>query len=453
MKKLFLIQFNLLLFFAVSVQAQNQYNIFTYEIPAGFKQTNKNNTSLMLEKKEGKQYCQLFIYPVKASAGSIEKDFETNWNFFARNPSQKVGDPETTAYDTLNGWTVLFGASKGYYNNQMFAITVTAFTKNNFSYFIASVFTDKKYTDIAQLFSTEVIPDENRLAQNTNSSNTVVHSSGTTAPINKSAQVTTNFDDGWVSTYVGPYVMVARDNVQAWVFPVNDSLEKINRKPEEYFEDKYWRYATDRFFQTRNIAERPWQMSGPGTDKIFEAEVKNRQTGEEGFVAMRVICNSGRCQPVLAFAATKDLLYKSVFANYNSFEQALPYNKFMPTAAALQGTWQRIETGATDYYTIGGGFQGGSKKTSSKDLFIFNGDGNYESSHITNYNAATGAGPKPQIHKGSFSVNGTTVLLTNRRADESVEYECWLEAVDGGLELNLVNKKSAGLRYKLLRVE
>jgi hypothetical protein len=449
MKHLLPIAFLFTTAFTAVAQAAT-YDIFSYAAPKGFV-LRPNENFLMYEKNEGKEYCQLFIYPVTASKGSIEKDFETYWNFFARNPSQKVGNTETTTPDSLNGWGVLFGAARGSYNNKMFVVTVTAFTKNNFSYYTASVFTDKKYMDIAQQFSSEILTDEKKLAQKANSSNTVTSSTVTINPSPASSLITTQFDDGWTSTYVGPYVTVTKGALQAWIFPVNDSLDKVNRKPEEYLEDKYWRYAVNQFFQIRNAAERPWQMSGSGNDKIFEAEAKNKQTGEEGFVAMRVIWNSRRAQPVIAFAATKEQMYNSVFAQYNSFEQVLPYNKFMPTPQLLQGAWQSSEAGATGSYSVAGGFQGGNAKVGFKDEFIFNAGGSYQSMHaIKQRNETTGDG-YVQKYKGSYTLSGTTVQLSNWRPDDPGAFECWLEAAHGGLALILVNKKFTGQRYTFLR--
>lgn len=431
-------------------QAKDRFNIFTYKKPQGFIVVEQKE-KLFLEKKEGRQYCQLFVYPLTPGAGSVEKDFETHWNFFARNPQQQVGDPEVREYDSSNGWSVLFGAARGTYNKQSFAITVTTFSKANQTYYIASVFSDKKFTEIAQAFTSEVVPDETKppavtapvLTNNNKSSNNTVAPPVTT--------ITTEYSDGWTSTYVGPYVTVTKGDLKAWIFPVNDSLDKVARKPEEFLEDKYWRYSVNQFFQVRNVAERPWQMSGPGNDKIFEAEVKNRQTGEEGFVAMRVIWNSGRAQPVLAFAATKEQLYNSVFVQYNSFEQVLAYNKFMPSAQILQGTWQSTETGSTSFYGIAGGFQGGKTNVRFKDEFVFNADGTYQSRQAVQRNASSNHDGMVRNYKGSFTLNGETLQLTGRDKEDPGIFDCWLEAVHGGLALIIVNKKFTGQKYYLFR--
>lgn len=439
--------------FLIVLNAYNQstttFDIFSFSPPAGFTLIEKTKY-IYYQKNEGKDYCQLFIYPSTQSTGTAEGDFKKAWDFFARKPEQKIGDPEVTEYDSFNGWTVLFGAARGIFNKQNFAVTVTNFTKDAHTYYIASVFTDKKFTEIAQAFTSSVVPDETKLVTTTTP---LTNNTGRNTHTSAITNISTEYSDGWTSTYIGPYVTVTKGPLKAWIFPVNDSLDKVERKPNEYLEDKYWRYAVNRFFQTRNVAERPWQMSGTGSDKIFEAEVKNRQTGEESFVAMRVIWNSGRAQPVLAFTASKEQLYNSVFAQYNAFEQVLVYNKFAVTTEILKGTWRSSEAGATGSYSIAGGFQGGNAKMGFKDEFIFKADGSYESMHgLKQRNESTAEG-YVQRYKGGYTFNGETLQLTGWRKDDPGIFECWMEAVHGGLALIIVNKKFTGQKYYLFRVE
>ena len=149
----------------LSVKAQASFDIFSYKAPPGFSVKEKQKF-LHFEKNEGKNYCQLFLYPATAGQNSIKEDFLNNWNFFARNPDQQVNDPETEELDSLNGWQMIMGAARGSFNKQMFAITLSTFTKDRVTYYIASVFTDKKYIPIAQEFIASVVPDEKKFVHN-----------------------------------------------------------------------------------------------------------------------------------------------------------------------------------------------------------------------------------------------------------------------------------------------
>jgi len=119
-----------LLIYSASIVAQSTFDIFSYNAPETFT-LRESKDYLCYEKNEGKNYCQLFLYPASLGQNDIEKDFANNWNFFARNANQKVGDPETKEPDSLNGWQMIMGAARGSFNKQMFAVTVYTFTKEN----------------------------------------------------------------------------------------------------------------------------------------------------------------------------------------------------------------------------------------------------------------------------------------------------------------------------------
>jgi hypothetical protein len=448
MKKKLLLMMGLSLCLAAGAQAV-RLGQFGFIRPAGYL-LQDNPNCIFYNKQAGKQYSQLLIYPLEKTSLDADACFRKQWDFFARNPDQGIADPETVEVDSVDGWTYTFGAARGSYNGQMFALTLSSRYKKGLTYYVASVFSEKKFIEDAQAFfnSVEPLPDtllawENKMARQS--------VTPPAPPQFHTGRVQTEFDDGWTSTYIGPYVIVSKENLQAWIFPVNDSLDKVERKSNELSEDKYWRYAVDQFFQTRNVAERPWEMSGTGSDKIFEAEVKNKQTGEESFVAMRLIWNSGSVQTVLAFAPTREQMYKSVFAQYNSFEQVLAYNKFIPTPQMLQGTWQSIETGGTGSYSVAGGFQGSNNKVRFKNVFTFNADGSYQSYQAIQRYVASDNDGMGRNYKGIFSMEGETLQLTGRDKGDPGVYDCWMEAMHGGLALIMVNRKFTGQRYMLFR--
>lgn len=439
---------SMFMFLLLGAKAQTIWKDFEYKAPAAYKKVDNSNR-LVLENFVGKQYCQLIIFPLEQTSANAAEAFNLQWNFFARNASQGVGDPETKETEVVEGWTYTFGAARGSYKGQMFAITLSSRYKEGHTYFVATVVSDKQFLEDAQAFTNAVALTKEKAA-------TLKTAGNGQAPNDKSfvaaGIVSTTFEDGWNSTYRGAYVAVTNGPVTAWIFPVNDSLDKVGRKPDEHMEDRYWRYTVDRFFETRHVAERPWQMSGPGTDRIFEAEVKNRETGEEGFVAMRVVWNSGRAQTVLAFSKRKADLYAGVFAKYSSFEDVLLYNKFQLTAQALEGDWYDAQSGASGSYSVAGGFMGGKGAIRTKDHFLFTSQGTYKSSHSINQSPAQAAGDGyTQRYEGGYLLSGTTLQLTRWRQDDPGAFECWMEARLGGLALIMINKKFTGQRFTLIK--
>jgi hypothetical protein len=77
----------LLIILCAQLQAQSSFDIFSYKAPAGFT-LKESKGYLCYQKNEGKNYCQLFLYPATIGQNDAEKDFTKNWDFFARNPKR-----------------------------------------------------------------------------------------------------------------------------------------------------------------------------------------------------------------------------------------------------------------------------------------------------------------------------------------------------------------------------
>jgi hypothetical protein len=105
---------------------QSVWKDFEYKAPASYKSIDNTNR-LILEKFVGKQYGQLVIFPLETTLADASGSFKAQWDCFARNAEQGVGDPETQDVETRDGWTHTFGAARGSYKGQMFAITVSNF--------------------------------------------------------------------------------------------------------------------------------------------------------------------------------------------------------------------------------------------------------------------------------------------------------------------------------------
>lgn len=431
--------------------------LFSYKMPKGYK-VKENNQKTLLDKKENKQYGQLFIYPLEQTLADASTSFKQQWDFFARNTEQNMGDPETQKIEILNGRTYTFGAARASYKGKMFSITLSSRYKGGPTYFVATVVMDEAFVKEATAFSNSVKPVQDALQtvprKPTHLPTTSSSTNPNTAVANNTAlQPGTPFSDGWTSTNIGPYISVQKGELLGWIFPANDSLDTRERNPDEYLEDKYWRYAVTPYFEVRNRTEHPWQMIGAGTDRIWEAEVRNRQTGEVAFIAMRVIWNSGRPQTILSFAAHNAAMYQSAFADYNQFENVISYNRFVPTLAMLHGTWQSRQVGATGSYTVPGGFQGGNANITFSDEFTFWADGSYQGRHgLKQRNDGNGNGYVQQ-YKNSFTWNSQTLQLTGWRKDDPGTFICWTEAVHNGLALVMINKTFTGQQFQLMKIQ
>lgn len=104
----------LFLFSATSLLAQTQiFDVATYTIPAGWKKTSNTNNVVgyaVTNSKKG-TYCQIAIYASTNSKGSLEADFESEWQELVVKPYNPSTKPELIPAASENGWEAKGGAA------------------------------------------------------------------------------------------------------------------------------------------------------------------------------------------------------------------------------------------------------------------------------------------------------------------------------------------------------
>jgi hypothetical protein len=451
MKKYATVLSGLLLLMQAQVQAQSNFDIFSYNAPETFT-LRESKGYLCYEKNEGKNYCQLFLYPATLGQNDIEKDFAKNWNFFARNPDQQVGDPETKEPDSLNGWQMIMGAARGSFNKQMFAVTVSTFTKENITYFVASVFTDKKYIPIAQKFIASVVPDENKFVHKENEMAAQETTTGSIQPTGNMGitKSTTNFDDGYTSSITNDFVQVTKDEIEVRLYYVDAQIDRQRPSNTNTFESYYWDVIIKSGFNTAQPFVREKEQYSYGKEDIWEATVTNKQTGIAGYLGMRLVFNNGGCRPIVVIAPDKNTYY-SLFSTDEDFMKMLKYNKFAVVQQDLVGKWKSFEASSMGYYSIYTGDYAGMATASTNDEFVFNSNGSYQSTHAgtSTFNGSVAHGKSS--YKGMFNVNIWSLTASDREENDPGEFSCQFEAQKGGCMLRLVNKKFGGQEMTLFK--
>ncbi len=433
----------------VQAQQKNNFDIFSYKIPAGFT-VKENTTKLFLNKTEGKNYCQLFLYPAVTGEKDAEKDFIKNWDFFARNPSQKVGNPETKEKDTLNGWQTIFGAAKGIYNKQMFTITLSTFTKDSITYYIAAVFTDKKFIPIAQEFIASVVPDEKKFVRTETKAPIQELSTGNIQPVGNSGitKFNTTFDDGWYATVMPDYVQVTKAGTEVRLHYIDKALDDAAPNTIES-QEYYWSKYVAPYFNISN----PQKWSGIEYPVIYfmEAEAVDKKTGRQCYVAIKVVYGGG-ARPIVVIATGRERYWQQ-FPHPNDVNKMLNYNKFAVTAADIIGTWKGGGGGGVEYYNVYTGHYAGMSSVSSSDEFSFNTAGNYNSkfrSAVTN-NGATQFGS--QDFTGKFSVTDWSITASNRYGGKTTTFNAQFTAVKNGCLLFMSDSEYTSMSYTLFKTK
>lgn len=445
------IYFTLLLFiFIDDGQAQTNFDIFTYKAPPGFTLVD-NKGPLYYNKTEGKNYCQLFIYAATTGQKDVEKDFIRNWDFFARNPSQKVGDPDTKEKDTINGWQTIFGAAKGAFNKQLFAITVSTFTKDSITYFIAAVFTDKKFIPVAQQFIASVIPNENKIVRNTpqKSGEQYAKAKNTFSTGNiVITKSTTNFDDGWVAKVLPDYVKLSKAGTELRLHYIDKMLDDARPNTIDAPE-YYWSKYVEPYFTVSN----PQKWSGVQYPVIYhlQGNAVEKATGRQCYVAIKIVY-SGGARPIVVITPDQNS-YQQQFPHPNAIDPMTNANRFAITANDIIGTWKGSGGGGVEYYNAYSGTYAGMSAISSTDEFTFNSDGTYSSMYRSANMNNGGTQFGGQDFKGPFSVTDWSISASNRYKGKTTTYKAQLIAVKGGYLLYMEDADNPSMNYTLFKTK
>jgi hypothetical protein len=266
---------------------------------------------------------------------------------------------------------------------------------------------------------------------------------------------TSNFDDDWISTIQGNWVLVEKAAARVYLYfvlPYNsDSFSGTGVVERDYYWDNY----VARQF---NITEKLYNDAGEFVSALKPKYVEGRgtdpQTGESRYFAMTLgIAPNAAMITVASFPDEQSYRHQFPRANdkYSSDLMAMSrYNKFAIGANDLLGTWQSGGTQMTQWYDAITGAYAGATMAASSATFNFMSNGVYNSIH----NGATGVvgamNTFQQEYKGSYSITNWNVTATNRYEGRTDNFDAHFQAVRGGRLLYMNDKR--GGEYTLVRI-
>ena len=108
----------LILFLLLNVSAlraqTETFDIATFTPPAGWQRVDTNGMVLYHDYRTNNGmngFCQLFLFPSRASSGNVSKDFKEAWNEKLARPTGNKTRPTTQTEKTPEGWTVITGSA------------------------------------------------------------------------------------------------------------------------------------------------------------------------------------------------------------------------------------------------------------------------------------------------------------------------------------------------------
>lgn len=436
MKKIF--HLLALFLFAEPVSAQGpgrtiRFDLFTCFLPAGYQQGSQPDF-IFANKQDSRSYCQLFLYPHSAGLGNADSNFKAQWDGFARNPEQQIGDPDQIKSTQSRGWNLKTGQAKGRYGNTSFQLIVQSYTGPGLTFYAAAVYTDNRYLDDIKRFFGSIVLDPAKFQKQPA---TPVPATG--------AQ--TRFDDGWVSRPAQDFVEVTRPGTEVRLYYVNDGLENARTQYQEstlY----YWNQWVEPEF---TVTASPVKFEGVTYPVIYhqQAPATRKKDGQRVYVALKVIYQGGAR---VVMSITPDAAsYRQLFPHPNDMDRMLGYNRFPVQAAGLVGNWKQAGGGGVEYYNAYTGQYAGMSALSTTDEFRFFTDGRYESVH-NSANTNNGSTQFAALrYQGRYSTDHWSMLATNRVGGKTKKFLCHQEAVKGGFILVLTDSDYTPLVYHLYK--
>lgn len=154
----------MLTFSSICLFAQKEtFDAIAYAAPKGWKkEVNENYINYSTTNNKTKTWCQIAIYKSTNSKGSIEKDFESEWQQLVATPFKITEAAQTNEMQETNGWKLKTGAGKFIFNGNNAMVKLISMSGYNRCVSILSVTNSQDYMAQIQSFleSVEVIKQQ-----------------------------------------------------------------------------------------------------------------------------------------------------------------------------------------------------------------------------------------------------------------------------------------------------
>jgi hypothetical protein len=362
----------------ISFAQKQTYDLVSYTPPANWKAEEKTNlTSYTKTDNKKKNWCQVFIVKSTISKGSIEADFESEWQELAVKNYNPSSAPECHDSEGTEGWKIKTGVAKFIFNNSDAMVMVSTFSGYDRCMSIVAITNSDDFnTDITNvLASVEMVKPSTSIP--------VTQTSTVSASDNNFAFSTTNFDDGWTSSVQEDWVQVTKGDMKVLLhYPKEGTIFPADPGP---LTDAAWsilvapRYSDLKNYKTTSIAtyDRPYLGMGYATENatgknVFVVLFRQGHSGWLEFVApdKNSFIEQYKFDPeTIQWDSNSDLMIP--LANMTG------YNKFAVAASDLKGKWSSDFTGIQQLYSVYTGEYAGMNINQSNEEFIFNADNSY----------------------------------------------------------------------------
>ena len=433
-------------FFAVISFAQKQtYDVITYTPPKKWKkEANGNIISYSTVNEKNKTWCRIQIVKSTVSQGSIDKDFESEWQELVVKNYHPTGEPELNAVEESDGWKIKAGTSSFEFNNSPAIVILTTASGYDRCASIYVITNSQDYlVEIEKLMNSVVL--EKPLTK-------IDSKQPTTIPAVKDnyAFNSTNFDDGWTSTVKEDWVEVTKGSIKVLLhYPKEGTIFPADPAP---LTNAAWdilvapRYSDLKNYKTSYITtyDRPYLGMGYATENstrknVFIVFFRQGNTGWLEFVApdKNSFIQQFKFDPeAIQWDSNTELLIP--------LSNMAGYNKFAVAASDFGGKWSSDFTGIQQLYNVYTGQYAGMNMNQSNEEFVF-GAGNSYNWKLLVVKGMVGNAKFTEVKSsGQFKVLNSWQVHFSKIEDRARTYHAFWSCIKGARVLNLLDANSPG---------
>lgn len=376
-----------LLFFAFynlthSTFAQHDsFDIVKYTPLKGWEKDVRGNlTSYRITNNKTGGWCVIRIVKSTISKGSIEKDFESEWNDLIVKPYEVKDAPQTNEVREADGWNIKRGSGKFILNNANAIALLTTMSDYKRCVNIVANTNNQDYLAAIQTFLESVDLKKPQATVNANTApanNTVQKNNG--AKKDGFAFNTTNLDNSWSNVEKEDWVEVTKNNIRILLHYKHSQADAYNSDLVAAEKNAWNILETPRYSSAANMNFKPhssWQSI-----EFANADMTESATGKKVYVVFFKKHYSNGSGTHLEFITPSWQTFESEFGKYTSeetwdkVEKMAGYNRFAVAAGDLNGIWTNNFTGITQYVIAYTGTTAGANTHTSSEKFEF-GTGN-----------------------------------------------------------------------------
>lgn len=408
--------------FSLPAQQKQTFDLATYVVPVGWRKINAtaNVVGYAVTNNQKGTYAQVAIYASTTSKGSLQADFESEWQELVVKTYNPKTTPQLTPAETRDGWSAQAGAAPFEFSgSQSAAMLVTTSGYGRCMSIVVLTNTDE-YQPVVQKFLESVdLSKPARAAQAVGNSNldksSITGTSEANDGVNGFRFSTTNFDDGWASTAQQDWVEVVKGNIRVLIH-FNAHKVDVSSADHATISNNAWNTLVAPRYSNLSNYHVLGATLGYERPSLISGEVTDNQTGKRWFVSLFKKAKSGWIEIICPDRQTfinsfgVDATKVDYYADdhiWNTLVKLPGYNKFAVDAADLKGNWSSNFSGATQYVNAYTGANAGMDTYSSSEKFEFGPGNTYK------WNVGAASGFVGNLKYQSAKSSGTFSLPNN----------------------------------------